>query len=221
MWAASGREVLYYVPDGDWMIQAADGSSEATVWLEKPGGAAKGSFSRDGRYVAYSGPGTDGGEGGIFYRTVRPDGSYSEPIPWLRTPAAEQLAQISPDGKYAAYQSDESGQWEIYVRPFPEGSGKWLVSSNGGSNPYWPADGNEIFYAEDRAIMAVRVSTGNEPTFGEPQRLFELPAPIGNYAAFPDGQRFIMFRGTDLSTGNTIRIVENWDAPFRGGGQLP
>ncbi len=154
-------------------------------------------------------------------KSPRPLREGSEPIPWLRTPAAEQLAQISPDGKYAAYQSDESGQWEIYVRPFPEGSGKWLVSSNGGSNPYWPADGNEIFYAKDRAIMAVRVSTGNEPTFGEPQRLFELPTPIGNYAAFPDGKRFIMFRGTDLSTGNTIRIVENWDAPFRGGGQLP
>ena len=107
------------------------------------------------------------------------------------------------------------------MRPFPEGSGKWLVSSNGGSNPYWPADGNEIFYAEDRAVMAVRVSTGNEPTFGEPQRLFELPTPIGNYAAFPDGQRFIMFRGLDLSTSNTIRIVENWDAPFRGARQLP
>ena len=59
------------------------------------------------------------------------------------------------------------------------------------------ADGSEIFYAEDRAIVAVRVSRGNELTFGEPQRLFESPAQIGAYAAFPDGQRFIMFRRGD------------------------
>jgi hypothetical protein len=108
---------------------------------------------------------------------------------------------ISPDGKYAAYQSNESGRLDIYVRPFPEGSGKWLVSSNGGTLPYWSADGNELFYAQGRAIVAVRVSKGDELTFGEPQRLFESQTQIGNYAAFPDGQRFIMFRGTDLSTG--------------------
>jgi hypothetical protein len=101
------------------------------------------------------------------------------------------------------------------MRPFPEGSGKWLVSSDGGTLPYWSADGNELFYAQGRAIVAVRVSKGDELTFGEPQRLFESQTQIGNYAAFPDGRRFIMFRGTDLSTGNTVRIVENWDAPFR------
>jgi serine/threonine protein kinase len=215
MWSASGREVLYYALGADWMIQAADGSAEAAVWLEKPGGAARGSFSKDGRYVAYSSPDPAGGEAGIWYRTAEPDGSFSEPISWLRTPSQEQMAMISPDGKYAAYQSDESGRLEIYVRPFPEGSGKWLVSSDGGTLPYWSADGNELFYAQGRAIVAVRVSKGDELTFGEPQRLFESQTQIGNYAAFPDGQRFIMFRGTDLSTGNTVRIVENWDAPSR------
>ncbi len=217
MWSASGQQVLYFLAQ-DWLIQAADGSSEATVWLASPGGAATGSFSADGRYVTYSGPNPAGGDGGIWYRTIAPDGSFSEPIPWLLTPAAEQMARISPDGKYAAYQSDESGRFEIYVRPFPEGSGKWLVSNNGGTLPYWSADGNELFYREDRAIVAVRVSMGNEPTFGQPQQLFELPAPIGNYAAFPDGQRFLMFR-PDISQGNTVRIVENWGAPFRGGKQ--
>ncbi len=126
---------------------------------------------------------------------------------------------ISPGGKYAAYQSDESGRMEIYVRPFPEGSGKWLVSRNGGTYPYWSADGSELFYSEERAIVAVRVSTVAGPTFGDPQRLFEFPTLIGSYAAFPDGRKFIMFRGGATQTGNTVRIVENWDAPFRGGQQ--
>ena len=105
------------------------------------------------------------------------------------------------------------------MRPFPEGSGKWLVSSDGGTLPYWSADGSELFYSEGRAIVAVRVSAGDELTFGEPQRLFESQTQIGNYAAFPDGQRFIMFRGGAVTTADTVRIVENWDAPFRSGEQ--
>ncbi len=213
MWSASGREVLYFEA-GNWMIQSADGSSDATVWLAEPGGATSGSFSVDGRYVTYSGPNPAGGEGGIWYRTITPDGAFSDPIPWLLTPAAEQMARISPNGRYAVYQSDESGQFEIYVRPFPEGSAKWLVSNNGGVLPYWSEDGDELFYREERAVIAVPVTTGDEPTFGQPQTLFELDAPIGNFAAFPDGERFIMF-SRDLSQGNTVRVVQNWDAPFR------
>jgi hypothetical protein len=64
--------------------------------------------------------------------------------------------------------------------------------------------------------VAVRVSKGDELTFGEPQLLFESQTQIGNHAAFPDGQRFIMFRGGPVTTADTVHIVENWDVPFRG-----
>ncbi len=57
-----------------------------------------------------------------------------------------------------AYASNESGRYEIYVRTFPESSGKWLVSAAGGVQPRWRRDGHELFYvAPDGRLMAVPI----------------------------------------------------------------
>ena len=62
----------------------------------------------------------------------------------VKAPATH--SQVSPDGKWLAYASGQTGRGEVYVTPFPTGDGKWLVSSNGGSQPRWRADGRELFY---------------------------------------------------------------------------
>ena len=56
--------------------------------------------------------------------------------------------QISPDGKWVAYESDETGEWEVYISPYPGGGGKLQVSRGGGEEPRWRGDGKEIFYLD-------------------------------------------------------------------------
>ena len=91
----------------------------------------------------------------------------------LRERYNEFQPQISPDGRWMAYTSDESGKYEVYVRPFPEvDKGRWQVSTSGGDSPLWSPDGRELFYRNGDAVMAVSVKT--DPTFSleTPKTLF-------------------------------------------------
>ena len=78
-----------------------------------------------------------------------------EPRPFLRTEFHERNGTVSPDGRWLTYTSDESGQTEVYGRPFPDGGGKILISTGGGGNPVWSADGRELFYRDPDRVMAV------------------------------------------------------------------
>ncbi len=133
--------------------------------------------------------------------------------------------RISPDGQWMAYSSDESGQFQIYVRPYPEvHGGKWQVSSVEGVWPLWSPDGRELFYRSGDRYMAVPVKT--EPTFSfeTPKVLFQgtyvIPATssfISNWDIHPDGKKFLMIKppgaagSVSTSVGpRKINIVLNW-----------
>src|SRR5437667_12530984 len=80
--------------------------------------------------------------------------------PFLATPFNEANAQFSPDVRWLAYQSDESGQHQIYVQPFPGPGGKWQVSNEGGTQPRWNRNGKELFYiSADGKLMSVAIET--------------------------------------------------------------
>lgn len=67
-------------------------------------------------------------------------------VPLVRTPFSEMSAEVSPDGRWLAYQWNESGQDEVYVRPFPNvDAGRWQVSTGGGTRPVWSRNGRELF----------------------------------------------------------------------------
>ena len=114
-------------------------------------------WSRDGRFVVYIeiDPKTK------FDLWVLPmEGSERErkPIPFLRTEFNEIMGQLSPDSHWMAYTSDQSGQREVYVRPFPPADGQWTISVAGGEQPRWRGDGKELFYvAADGKMMAVPI----------------------------------------------------------------
>jgi serine/threonine protein kinase/Tol biopolymer transport system component len=143
----------------------------------------------------------------------------------LQEEFTEVQPQISPNGRWMAYCSSESGQNEIFVRPFPEvNSGRWQVSTSGGDSPRWSPDGRELFYliGNTKAVMAVSVET--EPTFkfGTPKILFSgtyigaLPSDGIPYDISPDGKRFLMMKEPTASPASTesnprkINIVLNW-----------
>ena len=145
--------------------------------------------------------------------------------PLLATPADERSASVSPDGQWLAYQSDESGQDEVYVRPFPDvNTGLTLISTGGGSSPIWSRDGRELFYYLERpgplsdVVMAVSIDA--ELTFspGVPEMLFQgeylEPADRGQfYDVSLDGQQFLMIRDPGRTSEDErplIIIVQNW-----------
>jgi hypothetical protein len=118
------------------------------------------------------------------------------------------------------YDSDESGQFEVYVRPFPDAyrGSRWQVSAAGGRQPVWSRDGRELFYRDfSGALMSVPVAAGPGFAPGRPVRLFEGTGYVGagaqgggrTYDVSPDGSRFLMVRTGDQSTTPLV-VVLNW-----------
>ena len=120
-------------------------------------------------------------------------------------------------GKWIAYTSNESGDYEIYVRSFPDTGGKWQVSSKGGTEPRWRRNGKELFYVSaDRKLMAVDVKTGATFEAGTPHALFDLhsgwEAFTSNYAVTKDGQRFLLPISVEVGNTAPLAVVLNWTA---------
>jgi hypothetical protein len=121
--------------------------------------------------------------------------------------------RISPDGHWVAYQSDESGQPEIYITSFPEGIGKWRVSSGGGFWPVWRGDGKELFYADlhDDFFACVVAPKGSEIEVGTPQHLFHTPVPAVGIAfdVSTDGKRLLV-NHIEEEAQVPLQLVTNW-----------
>jgi eukaryotic-like serine/threonine-protein kinase len=137
--------------------------------------------------------------------------------PFLRTSFNESAPGFSPDGRWLAYVSDESGRYEVYVQPYPGPGGKWLISTEGGTEPVWNPNGRELFYRNGDKMMAVEITT--EPGFspGKPKVLFEgkyvpTPGTFPNYDVAPDGQRFLMLKPSqsEEAAPTQINVVLNW-----------
>ena len=151
-----------------------------------------------------------------------------KPVPFLRSDFSELMGQLSPDSHWMAYTSDESGQREVYVRPFPTGDGQWRISIAGGEQPRWRGDGKELFFvAADGKMMAVLVKavTGAAPSIeaGVPQPLFDAhlaPSPVDNlfeYDVTADGKRFLVDTvGLNApATVPSLNVIVNWDAGLK------
>ncbi len=138
-------------------------------------------------------------------------GTLNGPARWLLPPSTHFFEIF-----LSRYISNESGRDEIYVRPFPSSSGKWQISTEGGSEHLWARNGRELFYRSGDKVMAVRITT--EPTFsaGTPGLLFEGPNYINGlnmryYDISLDGQRFLMLKATEQQEAATqINVVLNW-----------
>jgi len=151
--------------------------------------------------------------------SVRLDGDMA-PVPFLATAFDEGQGQFSPDGRFVAYTSNESGGAEVYVRPFPAGTDRWQVSSKGGGEPRWRADGRELFYmAADGKLMAVEVRTSPSFTAGNSSALFPTGlrpvdfwyyGGVGVYAPARDGQRFLVDTIEAARAPTPINVLLNW-----------
>jgi hypothetical protein len=140
----------------------------------------------------------------------------------VEEPSYQLQARLSPDGRWLAYASDESGEWEVYVRPFSDLQGKWLISTGGGSQPLWRGDGKELFYvAADNRLIAVPIGGTDTFEVGVSQPLFatRIPAVLApwrtNYAVSSDGQRFLVNSVTPEVAPAAITIAVNWQERWK------
>jgi serine/threonine protein kinase/dipeptidyl aminopeptidase/acylaminoacyl peptidase len=122
---------------------------------------------------------------------------------------------LSPDGRWLAYASSETGRNEVYVQPYPPTGERWQVSSDGGRQPIWRADGRELYFVgDDRRFYAVAVSpTEAPPGWSVPRFLFTMRANVFNtrnsYVPSRDGQRFLINMLAEDS-GGSLHVVVNW-----------
>jgi len=180
-------------------------------------------WSPDGRLLAYT------VQTGLLHDIwVLTMGEKPTSEAFLKGVASEHSPTFSPDGRWLAYVSDESGRYEVYVRPYPQGD-RFAVSTGGGTGPAWRRDGKEIFFqsTDDGApvMMAASVaSDGPSLRVGTPVRLFGLQVPASSGAAeqygtsgnfgrsydvLPDG-RFVMVRRADQSGAREIVLIQNF-----------
>jgi hypothetical protein len=174
-------------------------------------------WSPDGRFVLYSAGGsTPGDQTRMEMWAMRVDGG-GDPFPVIQTAGAAAHGQFSPNGAWVAYQSNESDRFQVYVQPFPKGQ-RIQVSTAGGVQPRWRADGKELFFLDpDYRLMSVPVDfdAAKEPVIGVPQALFSAQWSLiphnptyRNYGVSRDGRRFLVDVLEEAVT--PITVIQNF-----------
>jgi eukaryotic-like serine/threonine-protein kinase len=150
-------------------------------------------------------------------------------VPLVANDRFQEVAPaLSPDGKWLAYASDEAGQYQVFVRPFPDvNAGRWQVSANGGTEPQWSRSGRELFYRDGAdGLVDVQILPG--PTFmlGRQTHLFSAAGYLGDntnrlYAVLPGDSAFYFVRAVQAqgaAAASSLVLVENWFQELEHGG---
>ena len=201
---ASNRKGVF-----DLYEKPANASANEQVLLQSPETKAPNDWSRDGRFLLYAEV-----QNG-YHLMVLPMTGDRRPFPFLSTSFNQLEGRFSPDARWVAYQSDESGRYEIYVRPFPGPGGQWQISTAGGNSPRWSRSGKELYYiAPDLGLMAVSIAAqGNTLEPGTPAVLFRTHIMRNpsrqQYDVAPDG-RFLINTELQDTTTAPITLLMNW-----------
>jgi Tol biopolymer transport system component len=216
VWSPDGSRVAHSISNprgsGYDIVSKPTGGSEAEIALlsdpvefQAPLG-----FSPDGNFFLFSKRKNERDD-----LWVLPLTGDRKPRPFLATPALEPIARFSSNGRYVAYQSDETGRFEIYVAAFPGPGSRLQISQNGGVEPRWSHDDQELFFfAPDNRLMAAKVKTdGTNFDVGLIQPLFQSRS-MGftyRYDVALDGKRFLLVAGLPQEL-SPITILTNWTA---------
>jgi len=221
-WSTDGKTILFATglrlvglasgTDTEIRSVPADGSGQETVLAKAHSGAPVPNWTSDGKYLTYlSG---DGAYGSVLW--AKPTQGTDPARVILRPPTNTALIwtyRVSDDGRWVAYVSDETGQQETYITRFPEGTGKWRVSTAFGAYPAWSADGKSLFYKDtnDDIWMCPVHANGTEMEVGTPQHLFHANQPgLGiPFDVSPDGKRLLVNLAEEQVV-TPLKLMTNW-----------
>jgi len=221
-WSADGRYVSYTSRrDGHWSLwrRRADGVGSEELVADPGRNVLEARWSADGAWLvaAVGGPPSQD----IMVMRL---GSDTTLRPILAESYAELKPSLSPDGRWLAYESRETGDWEIFIRPFPDvNEGKWQISQGGGIDPLWSRDGRELFYRSSDGEVVHVADMARGPSLAAHRVLLRSPAGTAfeqnlNDRMFDisrDGRRFLInTQGTGDKSGDLV-IVENFITELR------
>jgi serine/threonine-protein kinase len=207
-WTPDGTQLAFWRQNGpvsELVLKSAASGLEDVLMSEM--GRGPSSWSPDGSTLAFLDKAPETGLDIWMNKRGQPA------APWLKTRFREWGAAFSRDGKFVAYVSDESGQYEVYVRPASGEGAQWQVSTEGGEEPVWSKDGRELFYRNGPKWMAAEVTTETQFKAGTPRLLFEGPylnVPGVSYDVAADG-RFLMLEENYKQPPTTqLQAIINW-----------
>ena len=188
--------------------QSWDGSGAEETFLDTISHAM--SFGPPGTYIAVRTP----TQQDIF---IAPYNAPSQLTPLVVHPSDQRGIRISPDGKLIAYSSEESGEFEVYVRPLPGPGGRLQVSAGGGEEPVWSKDGTRLFYRTQTHMIEATIARSPELSLVRRDTLFidsySRHGWDANYDLLPNGD-FLMI-GRQLGSTAQIFAIANFDVLLR------
>ncbi len=211
-WSPDGTKVYYRSdragpPDIFEMAIGVPGSEKPV--LLAPGVQQPEDVSQDGGRIAY----LNEVQSTVWNIWLLPLGGDRKPFPWLQSRFTQASPRFSPDGRWIAYESDESGDFEIYIALTEGAAERRRLSRAGGKSPRWRRDGKELYYlAPGGFVMALPVTPGPRPEFADPVPLFRVDSEIANYDVSPDGSRFLLNLPSERVRESPIRVILNWPA---------
>jgi serine/threonine protein kinase len=218
VWSPDGRHIAFGTQrrSESRMIngvfrQSSSGVGEVEMLVEGRYTTNPTDWSQDGRFIIYS----DQDATTKADLWALPLVGDRKPFPVVRTAGSDNFGQLSPDGRWLAYTSDVSGRDEVYVQSFPTATGKWQVSTSGGTQPRWRRDGKELFYVSAEgaltAASVTRVADGIDVSVQKPLFAYHSGGEDYTYAVSRDGRRFL--GNTVVSDASQpIVVVLNWQS---------
>ena len=221
-----------WTPDSRRLIFSSDRAGTRNLFWQAANGTGTVERLTEGPNLQHAVATTSDGSQLIFTETAPQTGedvvqvsvdATHRVVALVRTPFSERNGIVSPDGRWLAYEANDSGQFDVYVRPYPGvNDGRWQVSTTGGSRPLWGPKGQELFYVSPGgAIMSLGVQRASTWTATTPTEIVKASyfttsgAYLGRtYDVSPDGRRFLMIKngGSDQAGASSasLIVVQNW-----------
>ncbi len=211
-WRPDGRAVAYGERTGSVSVAFPGGHATEPLFEVPSPPMINGRWSNDGTRLAFE--------------ELHPDSLWNVWIAELRDRwqlhpiAASRFGEwggaISPDGNWVAYTSDESGDYQVYVQPFPPTGERFPISTEAGSEePVWSRNGAVLYYRNGRRFWRVQVRTTPGFSAGQPELLFMGDyINIGgrSYDVAPDGSVLLVAAREEPGARRRLHIVTNWVA---------
>jgi serine/threonine-protein kinase len=198
VWTPDGRYIVFASSGAGMSVTRSDGAGKAQPLTESKNVQYPWSFTADGKRMAFVEQDSKTSYD-LWTVPIESDAAgmrAGKPEVFLQTPADERYPAFSPDGRWLAYMSNESGTYQVYVRAFPDKSGKWQISNSGGVYPMW-SRGDLFFETLDQHIMAAGYTVKGDSFVAGKPRLWSEKAIGGsagtnkNVDLASDGKRIV------------------------------